>query len=113
VVARSVPQGGTVFVNDGGAGATPALRLLDVEQFVGLVNQLDQRGYHPRVNHLWRAEFGPGFEATGTEDRSVELTTWTPSSPGQPGYRGRVGDLAVQVTSSVDGHSTDPADTPG
>jgi hypothetical protein len=113
VVARSVPEGGTVFVNDGGAGATPALRLLDVEQFVGLVNQLDQRGYHPRVNHLWRAEFGPGFEATGTEDRSVELTTWTPSSPGQPGYRGRVGDLAVQVTSSVDGHSTDPADTPG
>jgi hypothetical protein len=113
VVARSVPEAGTVFVNDGGAGANPALRLLDVEQFVGLVNQLDQRGYHPRVNHLWRAEFGPGFEATGTEDRSVELTTWTPSSPGQPGYRGRVGDLAVQVTSSVDGHSTDPADTPG
>jgi hypothetical protein len=113
MVAPSLPTGGSVFVNDSGAGLTPASRLLDVERFIGLVNQLDERGYHPTVNHDWRAEFGPGFEATGTEDRSVELTTWTPSSPGRPGYRGRVGDLAVTVTASVGGHSTDPADTPG
>lgn len=100
----------SVFVNDSGAGATPGARLLDVERFIGLVNQLDQRGYHPTVNRDWNAEFGPGFEDTGTESHSVELSTWTPSSAGLPGYVGRAGDLAVTVRPAVDGRSDDPAD---
>jgi hypothetical protein len=103
----------TVFVNDSGAGVTSDARILDVERFIGLVNQLDQRGYSPTVNRLWRAQFGPGFEAVGTEDHSIELRTWYPTSPRAPGYLGRVGDLAVTVSRSDQGHSTDPADTPG
>ena len=103
----------TVFVNDSGAGATSGAKLLDVERFIGLVNQLDQRGYAPTVNRLWRAEFGPGYEAVGTERHSVELSTWNSTSPQAPGYLGRVGDLSVTVTRSDRGHSTDPADTPG
>ncbi len=113
LVIPSLDDRGTVFVNDSGAGATPGHRLLDLEKFIGLVNQLDQRGYHPRVNRLWRAQFGPGFESTGREDRSVELRTWTRSSPSTPGYLGRVGDLSVTITRAQGGHSTDPADTPG
>jgi hypothetical protein len=102
----------SVFVNDGGAGRDPGSQLLDVEKFIGVVNQLDERGYHPTVNQFWRAQFGPGFEADGTEDHSVELTTWTPSSSARPGYRGRVGDLAVTVTGTAGGRSTDRADRP-
>ncbi|MBF6558306.1 MAG: hypothetical protein IVW52_19575 [Acidimicrobiales bacterium] len=102
----------SVFVNDGGAGRDPRSQLLGVEKFIGVVNQLDERGYRPAVNQFWRAQFGPGFEADGTEGHSVELTTWTPASPAQPGYRGRVGDLAVTVTGTAGGRSTDPADRP-
>ncbi len=112
LVTPSLTGSPSVFVNDSGAGATTTARLLDVEKFIGLVNQLDERGDHPKVNHLWRAQFGPGFAATGTERRAVELRTWTPASPGSPGYLGRVGDLSVTVTRS-EGRSTDPADSPG
>jgi hypothetical protein len=104
----------SVFVNDSGAGrTTDDSRLLDVEKFIGLVNLLSVRGYHPTVNGAWRAEFGPGFEADGTEDHAIELHTWTPGSPSLPGYVGRVGDIAVTHSTAVDGHSTDPADPPG
>jgi hypothetical protein len=113
LVVPALDRHGTVFVNDSGAGVTLGSRLIDVERFIGLVNQLDQRGYHPTVNRLWKPQFGPGFEATGTEERSVELATWTPSSSLKPGYLGRVGDLSVTVTTAERGHSTDPADTPG
>jgi hypothetical protein len=108
LVVPSLTQGSTVFVNDSGAGANADSRLLDVEKFIGLVNLLDQGGYHPKVNHVWRAEFGPGFEADGHEQRSIELSTWTPSSPGSTGYLGRVGDLAVNLLTTHD-----PADSPG
>lgn len=88
---------GRVAVGDGGAG-TAKTQLLDTEEFIGLVNLLDQDGYHPTVNHFWRAQFGPGYEENGTEDHQVMLTTWTRSSPSQPGYLGRIGDMAVTVT---------------
>jgi len=113
LVIPSLDRGGTVFVNDSGAGTTAGSQLIDVEKFIGLVDELDQSGFHPRVNHFWRAEFGPGFEANGTESRSIELGTWRSSSSQKPGYLGRVGDLAVTLTKSVAGRSTDPADTPG
>ncbi len=90
-------RSGRVFVGDAGAGSG-ITKLLDVEEFIGLVNWLDQAGYHPKVNQLWRAEFGPGYRSNGTEGRQITLTTWTPSSPSLPGYVGRVGDIAVQVT---------------
>jgi hypothetical protein len=97
LVTPRLDREGSVFVGDNGAG-TGTGRLLDVERFVGLVNRLDQSGYRPTVNHFWKAQFGPGYLTTGSEDRSVELGTWHPSSPGGPGYVGRVGDMAVTVT---------------
>ncbi len=114
LVVPAVGHEASVFVNDSGAGqATNNSQLLDVEKFIGLVNQLDVLGYHPTVNRVWRAQFGPGFEATGSERHSIELRTWHPASPASPGYLGRVGDMAVTLSTAVNGHSTDPADSPG
>lgn len=102
--------GGRVFVGDAGAGSG-ASQLFDVEEFIGLVNRLDQAGYHPTVNQFWRAQFGPGYLADGTEGRQVSLTTWTPTSPALPGYVGRVGDMAVMVTLK-DGRAATPVRSP-
>jgi hypothetical protein len=88
---------GSVFVGDSGAG-TGTTQLLDTEEFIGLVNRLDQSGYHPKVNTFWKAQFGPGYLASGRENRLIELSTWTAASPGRAGYAGRVGDMAVTVT---------------
>ncbi len=97
LVEPHLVPGGRVMVGDAGAGTT-GTQLLDTEEFIGLVNVLDQRGRHPTVNAFWRAEFGPGYLSDGHEDRVVGLSTWTPASPGRPGYVGRVGDMAVTVT---------------
>jgi hypothetical protein len=89
-----------VVVGDAGAGTTDT-KLLDTEEFIGLVNALDRAGYRPTVNTFWNAQFGPGYLADGTEPHQVGLSTWTPSSPSLPGYVGQVGDMAVTVTSAM------------
>jgi hypothetical protein len=100
LVAPSLKSGGTVFVGDSGAGTTNT-KLLDTERFIGLVNLLEERGYHPTVNHIWKVEFGPGFNETGSEPRQVVLTTWNPTSPTLPGYVGKAGNMAVTVTDAA------------
>jgi len=100
LVTPRLPTGVQVFVGDGGAG-TKDSQLLDTEEFIGLVNLLDRAGYRPTVNHVWKAQFGPGYRTTGSEPRAVSLSTWTPASPVLPGYVGKVGDMAVTVTDSV------------
>jgi len=97
LVSPRIPPGGRVAVGDAGAG-TPDTRLLDTEEFIGLVNALDRAGFHPTVNAFWRAQFGPGYLSDGTEPRRVSLATWTAGSESEPGYVGRVGDMAVLVT---------------
>ena len=97
LVTPYLVPGGRVFVGDGGAG-TVDTKLLDTEEFIGLVNLLDQNGHRPTVNHVWRTEFGPGYQTTGQEQRQVTLTTWDPTSPTLPGYVGKAGDMAVTVT---------------
>ena len=97
LVAPRIPPGGRVAVGDAGAG-TADTRLLDTEEFIGLVNALDRAGFHPTVNPFWKAQFGPGYLSDGTEPRRVSLTTWTADSESVPGYVGRVGDMAVLVT---------------
>ena len=94
MVAGELRPGQAVAVGDAGAGTTET-QLLDLERFIGLVNELDREGYRPKVNHLWRAQFGPGYQASGREASSFVLETWTPRSPGSPGYMGRVGDMAL------------------
>jgi len=96
VEPRLVP-GARVAVEDAGAG-TADTQLIDLEEFIGLVNQLDRAGLAPRVDAFWRAQFGPGYITDGTESRVVGLSTWTPASPSSTGYVGRVGDMAVTVT---------------
>ena len=97
LVEPELVTGGTVMVGDAGAGSVRT-GLLDTERFIGLVNALDQRGYHPTVNAFWKAQFGPGYLSTGHEERFVTLATWTAASPAAAGYVGRVGDMAVTVT---------------
>ena len=97
LVVPFLHPGSRVFVGDSGAG-TEDTKLLDTEEFIGLVNLLDERGYRPTVNHVWRTEFGPGYQTTGREPRQVVLTTWDPTSPTQPGYAGKAGDMAVTIT---------------
>ena len=97
LVTRSLVPGDRVFVGDAGAG-TVDTQLLDTEEFLGLVNLLDEAGYRPTVNHAWRVQVGPGYGSDGTEPRQITLATWVPSSPMLPGYVGRVGDMAVTVT---------------
>jgi hypothetical protein len=89
--------GNRVFVGDDGAGTTDT-RLLDTEEFIGLVNLLDQNGYRPTVNHIWRTEFGPGYQTDSHESRQINLTTWDPGSPSMTGYVGKAGNMAVTVT---------------
>jgi hypothetical protein len=96
VVPRVAP-GQRIAVGDAGAG-TVDTRLLDTEEFIGLVDLLDRSGYRPTVNDFWKAQFGPGFRTDGTEPRVVGLSTWTPRSPDLRGYVGHVGDMAVTVT---------------
>lgn len=98
LVTPKLPAGGPVFIGDNGAGTGVTSRTIDVEEFIGLVNQLDVAGYHPRVNALWRPEFGPGYLANGKKRRVVLLSTWRPTSGRAAGYVGRVGDMGVTVT---------------
>jgi hypothetical protein len=81
-----------VFVGDGG------LDLLDTEEFIGVVNQFDVRGYDPKVNHFWRTEFGSSYVTPGGVHWHVVLLPWAPTSPALVGYVGKVGDIAVTVT---------------
>jgi hypothetical protein len=85
-----------VEVNDAGAG-TADTQLLDTERFIGLVNELERRGYTPKVNRFWLSQFGPGYLTDETEPQRIVLETWKRSSPAEPGYVGKVGDMAVFV----------------
>jgi hypothetical protein len=96
LVTPKLDPNGTVMVGDNGAG-TLNTRLVDTEEFIGLVNQLDQDGYHPKVNHVWKPEFGPGYLTANHGERQIQLYTWTPASSTRPGYVGRAGDIAVLV----------------
>jgi hypothetical protein len=94
LVVPSLNHQQSVFVGDNGVQPL----LLGVEQFIGLVNQLDQQGYHPKVNNAWRAQFGNGYLASGHEPASVQLSPWSVSAARLPGYAGRVGNIAVIIT---------------
>ncbi|HEX3842016.1 MAG TPA: hypothetical protein VHU85_14585 [Acidimicrobiales bacterium] len=94
LVVPSLSHQQSVFVGDNGVQPL----LLGVEQFIGLVNQLDQQGYHPKVNTAWQAQFGNSYLATGHEPASVELSPWSVAEARLPGYAGRVGNIAVIIT---------------
>ena len=90
VVPRLHP-GEHVYVGDSGPD------LIQLEEFIGLVNQLDARGVHPSVSQFWRAQFGTSYVASGHERVSVLLTPWQRASTSLPGYVGRAGHIAVQL----------------
>lgn len=94
LVTPSLFRQQSVFVGDNGVQPL----LLGVEQFIGLVNQLDEQGYHPKVNTAWKAQFGTRYLATGHEAANIVLSPWSARATGLPGYLGRVGNIAVAVT---------------
>jgi hypothetical protein len=94
LVTPSLRHQQSVFVGDNGVQPL----LLGVEQFIGLVNQLDEQGYHPRVNTAWKAQFGARYLSTGHEAATIELSPWSDRATGQAGYVGRVGNIAVTLT---------------
>ena len=50
LVRPELPRtGAPVFVGDAG------LDLIETEEFIGVVNELDATGHHPKVNHFWRS----------------------------------------------------------
>ena len=71
--------------------------LVAVEEFIGLVDELDARGYHPRVSPFWTVQFGRAYVGSGTGMTTVSLSQWTPGARREPGYLGRVGGFAVAV----------------
>lgn len=97
MVASRLSPGELIEVDDAGAG-TKDTQLLDTERFIGLVNELDRRGYSPRVISFWQAQFGDGYLVDGSERRKVVLETWTSSSGDRSGYVGRAGDIAVFIS---------------
>ena len=94
LVAPSLNHQQSVFVGDNGVQPL----LLGVEQFIGLVNRLDEQGYHPKVNTAWKAQFGTGYLSTGHEASSIELSPWSVAAARLPGYAGRVGNIAVIIS---------------
>ena len=75
-------------------------RLLDVERFVGLVNRLDQSGYHPTVNHFGKAR---SVRATSPPEGRTARSNWGPGArrrwpsraTSAAGRHGRDGDRRV------------------
>jgi hypothetical protein len=93
LVTPALPRSsGPVFVGDAGLG------LVETEEFIGVVNRLDLLGYRPKVNKFWITEFGPGYVSSGRIRWYVALLPWSPSAPGLDGYVGRVGGIAVTVS---------------
>jgi hypothetical protein len=72
--------------------------LLGTEQYIGVVNLLDERGYDPKVSGFFTDLLGPGFLATGHEPTQISIGRWTVRSPSLPGFVGRVGNDAITVT---------------
>ncbi|HEY2562492.1 MAG TPA: hypothetical protein VGI44_02200 [Acidimicrobiales bacterium] len=72
--------------------------LLGTEQYIGVVNLLDERGYDPKVSGFFTDLVGPGFLATGHEPTQISIGRWTVRSPSLPGFVGRVGNDAITVT---------------
>jgi hypothetical protein len=103
LVAPHLDGRGTVFVGDNGFEDRRCQpQLIPTEEFIGLVNQLDARGYRPRVNSFWQAQFGAGFQSDGRDHQQVELSQWSTASSTLPGYVGRVGEIAVTVSRTPD-----------
>jgi hypothetical protein len=89
VTARLRPSASPILVQNAG------LSFYDTFEFIGLVNELDQRGYRPKVSAFWRVQFGPGFVAAARVRRTVVLQPWSTLASARPGYLGRAGDMAV------------------
>ena len=98
LVKHALPPGVSVEVHDDGAGSGNG-KLYNLWRFFGLIAWLDANGYHAKTNDMWRSQLGSDALSTGHEPWLVNLETWTPLSVQQSGYVGKVGDMAVFVTS--------------
>lgn len=95
LVQPSLRPGAPIFVGKEGPN------LANTEEFIGVVVQLHALGYQPKVNAFWRSQFGSRLVSSGQERTQILLTDWTSSSAKLPGFKGRVGDIAVQLTGAA------------
>ena len=99
LVSPHLDRASLVEVNDAGAG-TEATQLLDTERFIGLVNELDRRGYQTRVNSFWKAQFGESLVSRGNIRQRIILKTAVADSSARQGFVGTAGDMAIFVKKS-------------
>jgi hypothetical protein len=92
VGAHLRPGDKPVFVGDQG---TP---LLGVFTFFGLINELDARGYEPRVNAFWPNQVGTIRLSKGGEPVGIVLYPPSPSVESMPGYIGHTTYADIVLT---------------
>jgi hypothetical protein len=81
-----------IFVGDQG---TP---LLGVFTFFGLIDELDARGYQPRVNAFWPNQVGSRRLSKGHEPVGIVLYPRSPTVEQQPGYIGHTTYADIVLT---------------
>ncbi len=97
LVVPRLHRGEHVYVEDDGPD------LIQLEEFIGFVNQLDSRGIRPSVSREWRVEFGTAYVTNGREHASIFLTPWQRTSASLPGYLGHAGRIAIQLVPRAPG----------
>jgi hypothetical protein len=80
-----------VFVGDAGTNLTGLFT------FFGLVDVLQERGYHPRVSPLWHTQVGPDYLSNGDEPVQVVLYPPSPKIRRMAGYVGAVPNADIVV----------------
>jgi hypothetical protein len=66
--------------------------------FFGLINELDARGYHPRVNSFWPNQVGTIRLSTGPEPVAVVLYPPSPSVEQRAGYVGHTAYADIVIS---------------
>jgi hypothetical protein len=72
--------------------------LLGLFTFFGLTNELDARGYHPRVSSFWLNQVGTTRLSKGEEPVGIVLYPPSPSVESMPGYVGHTTYADIVIT---------------
>ncbi len=95
VTPRLDRSDGPVFVGNSGFNSSD---LIELEELIGVVNQLDADGYDPKVGSFLEGQLGSGFVSTGHERTQIVLMPWSEQASRLPSYVGRAGNIAVTMT---------------
>ncbi len=92
ISAHLQPSSRTIYLN-----AASRLSLRGIFTYFGVFNELQERGYHPRVSWFWGAEVGPTYISNGKEP--LQILLYPARTPRRliPGYLGNAGDVEVAL----------------